>query len=88
MGKTTDDFYGQLSRLLTEGSNLGFAAVEVNAGQLHRLVGDYPDPKRHRMPVCCDVMLSTMALGDEVVARPPKGKGASLTIRYQFPRVI
>jgi 5-methylcytosine-specific restriction protein A len=48
-------------------------------------VGGYPG-ENHRMPVCCEVMRSTMAPGDQVVETPPSGKGAALTIRYRLPR--
>ena len=85
MSASADDFRRELSKLLAAGAGLGFVAVDVNAGKLHRIVGDYPGPN-HRMPVCCDVMRQTMAAGDEVVTQPPRGKGPRLTIRYQLPR--
>lgn len=84
---TAANFRAELSKLLTSGSDLGFVAVDVNAGKLHRLVGGYPGPG-HRMPVCCDVMRQAMAPGDEVVAQPPQGKGPRLTIRYRLPRHV
>ena len=59
--------------------------LEVNSGDLHREVGGYPG-KHHRMPACCQAMYKVMAAGDTIVASPPKGKGASLTIRYRLPR--
>jgi len=59
--------------------------VEIEAGELHRDVGGYPGPD-HRMPVCCLVMTREMRTGDRVVSSPPKGKRASLTIRYRLPR--
>jgi hypothetical protein len=59
--------------------------VVVNSGQLHRSVGGYPG-HNHHMPVCCDVMRQEMKDGDRVIASPPKGKGASLTIEYRLPR--
>ena len=31
-------------------------------------------------------MRSAMRAGDVVIAEPPKGTGASLTIRYRLPR--
>ena len=37
--------------------------------------------------MCCDVMYAKMVEGvDEVLAAPPKGKGASLAIEYLLPR--
>ena len=34
------------------------------------------------MPECCEVMYSKMKGNDSIISSPPKGKGASLTIRY------
>jgi len=59
--------------------------VDVTSGELHGLVGGYPG-KNHKMPVCCDVMRKAMQPGDSVLTSPPKGKGATLTIRYLLPR--
>ena len=61
------------------------AFVDVTSGDLHRLVGGYPD-RNHKMPVCCDVMRKAMQSGDVVLKSPPKGRGATLTIRYILPR--
>ena len=80
---TTDDFRHDLSELLTAAQNLGFVAVEINAGNLHRRVGGYPG-KDHRMPLCCEVMRKAMKNDDEVVDEPPSGQGARLTIRYRL----
>ena len=55
--------------------------MELSARELHRIVGGYPGHD-HRMPVCCSVMLQEMGPKDEVVAKPPQGSGASLTIAY------
>ncbi len=68
-----------------EAGQRGLKFVDVNAGDLHREIGGYPG-KSHRMPTCCDVLRKSMQMGDTVIAEPPKGKGASLTIRYRFPR--
>jgi len=56
--------------------------IDVNAGRLHRSVGRYPDPHKHRMPVCCEVMRSRMKSGDQVLYAPPKGNGSTFTVRY------
>ena len=85
MTKTADDFQKELLRLLAEAENLGFVAVDINAGKLHRVVGEYPD-KIHRMPMCCATMRRTMTTSDEIVAQPASGNGASLTVRYLLPR--
>jgi 5-methylcytosine-specific restriction protein A len=50
------------------------------------VIGGYPGAGKHRMPVCCEAMRSEKRAGDEIVFEPPKGKGASLTIRYRLPR--
>jgi hypothetical protein len=59
--------------------------VDVTSGDLHRRVGGYPGPN-HAMPNCCSVMRQAMQSGDVIVAEPPKGNGATLTIRYRLPR--
>ena len=59
-------------------------SVVVRAGDLHRVVGEYPDRKTHRMPVCSIVMRSAMRTGDVVVGEPRKGQGATPTIRYSL----
>jgi 5-methylcytosine-specific restriction protein A len=80
-----EDFRTALAEILTSASALGFVAVDVNAGNLHRRIGGYPGSD-HRMPQCCDVMRGEMSPADEVVTEPPSGQGASLTIRYRLPR--
>jgi 5-methylcytosine-specific restriction protein A len=79
-----DDFQKHLNSLLAQARTLGFSAVEVTSGNLHRAVGAYPGPN-HRMPVCCAVMRDTMGSNDEIVPpMPPKGNGANIRIRYQL----
>ena len=55
--------------------------IDLVSGDIHRAVGGYPS-SNHRMPVCCDVMYSRMRKNDVVLSAPPKGKGATLRIRY------
>ena len=56
----------------------------MKAGELHQAVGGYPGPDA-RMPNCCSVMRSVLReKGGVIVYQPPKGNGASLTIRYQL----
>ena len=80
-----EHFRSALTDLLTSAGGLGFVAVDVNAGNLHRRVGGYPG-NDHRMPQCCEAMRREMRTPDEVVNEPPSGQGASLTIRYHLPR--
>ena len=81
-----EEFRVELRALLREAEQRGATYLEVNSGDLHRRVGGYPSPS-HRMPVCCDAMYDEQRAGDICLPEgPPKGKGASLTIRYALPR--
>ncbi len=80
-----EEFRAELESRFQRGTNRGASEIAVNSGDLHRSIGGYPSPK-HRMPQCCDVMYDLMRTGDEIVSAPPKGKGASLTIKYKLPR--
>ena len=84
---STDEFQAELNEVLKAASQERQAYVDVNAGELHRSVGGYPTPF-NRMPACCNVMRKEMKSGDLLLHEPPKGKGASLTIRYRLPRKI
>ena len=86
----TLDFERELKNQLAFASKQGKPFLDVNAGELHRAVGGYPQLKQgsHAMPTCCNVMRAAQKLGKDVVLQsPPKGRGASLTIRYRLPRV-
>lgn len=79
------DFTAELLQMLSEAESKGLSSLEVRAGHLHERVGGYPGPN-HRMPACCDMMRKQMRDGDTIVKQPPKGRGATLTIRYRLPR--
>jgi 5-methylcytosine-specific restriction protein A len=81
----TEDFRQVLQRSLDDAQRQGKEFLIVTAGDLHRRVGGYPGPN-HRMPACCGAMRSLMRDGDQRVAGPDKGNGASLSIRYHLPR--
>ena len=83
--KTANDFWLQLFLKIQRANEHGETFVDVNAGELHRLVGDYPGSD-HRMPTCCRVMREEMQPDDTILHEPQKGSGASLTIRYLLPR--
>ena len=85
MPAVTEDFNAELLRTFTEATSRGLTFVDVNSGDLHRAVGDYPS-RTHRMPSCCDVMKRHLSARDQILSEPPSGKGASLTIRYALPR--
>ena len=60
--------------------------VDIRADDLHARVGDYPGPF-HRMATCCEVMYEHyLPSVDKILQFPPKGKGASMEIRYALPR--
>lgn len=83
---STEDFRLELRRQLMDAERRGAPSVDITSGELHRVVGDYPDSQRHRMKSCCEVMYAEQRSDDSVVSKPPKGYGASLTIRYRLPR--
>ena len=82
---STDDFRSKLGERLRVAELKGLPHVDVNAGDLHREVGGYPGGS-HQMPNCCRIMYDAQKTGDRVLVAPPKGNGASVTIRYALPR--
>ena len=82
---TANDFQEYLDALFLDALKQRISYIDIKAGELHRQVGDYPQ-SNHRMPTCCVVMIKNMREGDEILYQPPKGKGATLKIRYQIPR--
>ncbi len=81
---TVNEFSGELRAQLWR-AGLHSECVEINAGELHRKLGVYPS-RNHSMPNCCNAMWQEMVDGDEIVKKPPRGNGATLTIRYRLPR--
>ena len=60
--------------------------IDIRADDLHARVGEYPGPF-HRMATCCEVMYEHYRPAvDRILQFPPKGKGASMEIRYHLPR--
>ena len=82
---TSEILRAKLHALLDREEKLGRPFLEVKAGALHPEVDGYPD-SNHQMRARCRVMRGEMTAGDTVVAEPPKGEGATLTIRYLLPR--
>ena len=78
----SEDFQKRLDAVLDDARRSGLPYVDVQSGELHRMVGGYPNKGSHRMPTCCGVMRNRMREGDEILSSPPKGRGASLRIRY------
>ena len=75
------DFQNELDNLFMKAREDGKEFIEVTSKQVHSNVGGYPS-NNHRMPVCCDVMLAKMQSSDEIIEQPPKGKGATLKVKY------
>lgn len=82
---TTEEFQAVLQARLALAQEHGERWIDINSGELHRSVGGYPGPD-HRMPACRDAMYREEKAGDEILSKPGRGKGASLTIRYRLPR--
>jgi 5-methylcytosine-specific restriction protein A len=86
---TSDNFRNELRAQIDRAKKQGRPHIEVNAGELHRVVGGYPPKagKTHSMPLCCNVMRDEMELWhSEVVFETESGQAETLTIRYHLPR--
>lgn len=79
------EFDVELQRQLAAATSVGAKLLDISARELHIAVGGYPGPS-HAMPSCCAAMRSEQRSTDQVLSQPPKGKGASLKIRYFLPR--
>jgi endonuclease III len=77
------DIFRRALRGIFDKAKGGF--VDVTSGELYRMVGGRTG-REYRMATCCSVMIKSMHGGDTILAQPPKGKGATLTIRYILPR--
>ncbi|MEG0012964.1 MAG: hypothetical protein RR324_00895 [Cellulosilyticaceae bacterium] len=76
-----ENFKDEIKRLLLEAKEKGKEYLEISAGKVHRNVGGYPG-KNHRIPTCCEAMYELKTEKDQIIQSPPKGKGATLKIRY------
>ncbi len=80
------DFEKALSDWFREEEQEESPFVDIRADELHSRIGDYPGPF-HRMATCCEVMYENYhPATDKIMQFPPKGKGASMEIRYALPR--
>ena len=80
------DFEKALNAWFREAEQEENPFVDIRADELHARVGDYPGPF-HRMATCCEVMYENYHPAvDKIMQFPPKGKGASMEIRYALPR--
>ena len=79
---TSDDFRKEVRAQISRAIHQGRPHIEINAGEVHRKLGG-PD----RMPILCNIMRQEARYGrSENIFVPEHGDGASLTIRYYFPR--
>jgi 5-methylcytosine-specific restriction protein A len=80
------DFEKALNEWFLEAEKAENQFVDIRADDLHARIGDYPGPF-HRMATCCEVMYEHYKPEvDRILQFPPKGKGASMEIRYALPR--
>ena len=80
------DFEKALKEWFLEAEKEENPFVDIRADDLHARIGDYPGPF-HRMATCCEVMYENYRPQvDKILQFPPKGKGASMEIRYALPR--
>jgi hypothetical protein len=79
---TMDDFREELEAQIARAAKQGRPHVEINAGELHRVVT--PDENLHS--IACEAMRQLQSPDDQVVHAPPAGDGPSFTIRYMLPR--
>ena len=83
---TSEDFRNELNAQIRRATRQGRHHVEINAGELHRVVGGYPG-ESHRMPMCCQAMRDELRNGDAtVIFETDSGHAPALTMRYNLPR--
>lgn len=81
----SDDFRTELDAQIARATRQDRPHVEVNAGELHRVVGSYPGD--HRMPDCRGVMRREFQAGNATIMfQTESGDAAALTICYGLPR--
>lgn len=81
----TEHFANAIRARLRGAELRGEDHLDINSGELHRSLGGYPGPGA-AMPSCCNALYAEQSGEDRIISQPPKGKGASLTIRYKLPR--
>ena len=79
------DFQRALRGLLDQALKSGRHELAISAADLDDEVVGHPGAN-HRMPMCCDAMVTEMWSDDELLSAPPDGIGHSLTISYRLPR--
>lgn len=80
---TKSDFLLAIQELKNLSRSQALEYIEILSSDLHKKLGHYSGTN-HRMASCSDAMYDSMVehKGDEVITKPPKGRGATLKIRY------
>ena len=60
--------------------------IDISSGNLHQLIGGYPENGNHGMPNVCRVMRKMKKPDDEILYESPSGQSTKLVIRYRIPR--
>jgi hypothetical protein len=84
-----DDFRDEIAAMIDRAAKQGRPHVEINAGELHRKLGGYPQKhnKYHHIPSCCEAMRAEFRRGNAEVIYETKSRwAASFTVRYNIPR--
>ena len=81
----TEDFKKKLLEKLRIAESERKSSLIIVSGDLHREVGGYPN-SNHRMPNCCKVLRQLKRKKDEILEEPTSEFGATLKIKYYFPR--
>lgn len=77
-----EDFRKELQAQIGRAERQGRPHVEINAGELHRVVS----PTENRHPMACSAMRELQKPTDQTIHAPPAGDGPSFTVRYSLPR--
>lgn len=85
---TTAEFKATIKIKLRVAQAIGLNFLDINAGDLHTFLGGYPgNQNNNRMPACCNAIRYYFEEGvDLILEQPNGGAGATLTIRYIFPK--
>ncbi|MCA0362690.1 MAG: hypothetical protein LCH67_01485 [Bacteroidetes bacterium] len=85
---TTLEFKATIKTKLRVAQAMHLPFLEINARELHSYLGAYPG-NSHSIPSCCNALRFFFDENeDEIISQPPRGNGPSLTIRYNFPKVL
>jgi 5-methylcytosine-specific restriction protein A len=85
----TNEFATVIAEQIIRADKQGRPHIEINAGEVHRMVGGYPAKlgSNHAMASCCNAMWNEFSKGKgEVIFRTRSGQSASLTLRFYLPR--